>query len=41
MEKIKMLNVTKYIGDRKIIDIDNLSIQENQKVGIVGKKGAA
>lgn len=40
MEKIKMLNVTKYIGDRKIIDIDNLSIQENEKVGIVGKNGA-
>lgn len=40
MEKIKMLNVTKYIGDRKIIDIDNLIIQENEKVGIVGKNGA-
>ena len=41
MEKIKMLKVTKYIGDRKIIDIDNLIIQENEKVGIVGKNGAA
>ncbi len=40
MEKIKMLKVTKYIGDRKIIDIDNLIIQENEKVGIVGKNGA-
>lgn len=39
MEIIKISNTLKYIGDRKLLEIDNLIIQRGEKVGIVGKNG--
>ena len=38
MEKIKMLNVRKYIGDRKIIDIDNFVITHSLDSILIMKK---
>lgn len=40
MCKIKLSNVLKYYGDRKILNIDNLEVNENEKIGIVGKNGS-
>ena len=40
MCKIKLVNIIKYYGDRKILDIDNIEINENEKIGIVGKNGS-
>lgn len=40
MEKIKLVNIVKYYGDRKILDIPNLIINENERVGIVGINGS-
>lgn len=39
MERIRLSNITKYYGDRKIFEIPDLIIQDNQKIGIVGKNG--
>ena len=39
MEIIKISNTLKYIGDRKLLEIDNLIIQRGERVGIVGKNG--
>lgn len=39
MEIIKISNTLKYIGDRKLLEIDNLIIQRGEKIGIVGKNG--
>ena len=40
MERIRLSNITKNYGDRKIFEIPDLIIQDNQKIGIVGKNGA-
>ena len=40
MCKIKLLNVIKYFGDREILNIENIEINENEKVGIVGINGS-
>lgn len=40
MKLIKLDNIKKYYGDKLILDIDNLEIIENQRVGIVGENGA-
>ena len=40
MEKIILKNVIKYYGDRKIIDIDELKINQGEKIGIVGINGS-
>ena len=39
MERIRLSNITKNYGDRKIFEIPDLIIQDNQKIGIVGKNG--
>ena len=39
MEIIKISNTLKYIGNRKLLEINNLIIQRGEKVGIVGKNG--
>ena len=40
MEKIILRNVIKYYGERKIIDIDELKINQGEKIGIVGINGS-
>ena len=40
MEKIVLKNVIKYYGDRKIIDVDELKINQGEKIGIVGINGS-
>lgn len=40
MERLKLTNVTKSFGDRKLFEIPNLIIQDNEKIGIVGKNGS-
>lgn len=40
MCKIKLINIIKYFGDKKILDIDNIEINEKEKIGIVGKNGS-
>lgn len=40
MTLIKLDKVKKYYGDRLILDIDNLEINEGDKIGIVGENGA-
>ena len=40
MEKIILKDVIKYYGDRKIIDIEELKIYPNEKIGIVGINGS-
>ena len=39
MERIKLSNIIKNYGDRKIFEISDLVIQDKQKIGIVGKNG--
>ncbi len=39
MSKIKLINVSKSFGEKKLFEIDNLEILEGQKIGIVGKNG--
>ena len=39
MSKIKLINVSKSFGEKKLFVIDNLEILEGQKIGIVGKNG--
>lgn len=39
MERIRLSNITKNYGDRKIFEIPDLIIQDGQKIGIVGKNG--
>lgn len=40
MTLIKLDKVKKYYGDRLILDIDNLEINEGDRIGIVGENGA-
>ncbi|EES49160.1 ABC-F type ribosomal protection protein [Clostridium botulinum] len=40
MVLIKLDKVKKYYGDKLILDIDNLEILENDRIGIVGENGA-
>ncbi|WP_315081349.1 ABC-F type ribosomal protection protein CplR [uncultured Clostridium sp.] len=40
MVLIKLDKVRKYYGDKLILDIDNLEILENDRIGIVGENGA-
>ena len=40
MERINLTNITKTFGDRKLFEISNLIIQDNEKIGIVGKNGS-
>ena len=40
MERINLINITKTFGDRKLFEISNLIIQDNEKIGIVGKNGS-
>ena len=40
MEKIILRNVVKYYGDRKIVDINELKINQGEKIGIVGINGS-
>ena len=35
MERIRLSNITKNYGDRKIFEIPDLIIQDDQKIGIV------
>ncbi len=37
---LELKNISKYYGDRKILEIDDLKIYENEKVGIVGQNGS-
>ena len=37
---IELKNVSKYYGDKKIIEIKDLKIADNEKVGIVGQNGS-
>ena len=40
MERIILKNVVKYYGDRKIIDINELKINQGDRIGIVGINGS-
>ncbi len=40
MVSIKLDKVKKYYEDKLILDIDNLEIKENSRIGIVGENGA-
>ena len=40
MERIILKNVIKYYGDRKIIDINELKINQGDRIGIVGINGS-
>lgn len=40
MEKIKLKNITKTFGDREILHLKELVIQEKEKIGIVGRNGS-
>lgn len=40
MTLIKLDKIKKYYGDRLILDIDNLEINEGDKIGVVGENGA-
>ena len=37
---LELKNISKYYGDRKILEIDNLKIYESEKIGIVGQNGS-
>lgn len=37
---LELKNISKYYGDRKILEIDDLKIYENEKIGIVGQNGS-
>ena len=37
---IELKNVIKNFGERKILEIENLKIEENEKVGIIGQNGS-
>ena len=37
---LELKNISKYYGDRKLLEIDNLKIYENEKIGIVGQNGS-
>lgn len=37
---IKIRNLTYYIGERLLLEIPNLTIPSNSKIGIVGKNGS-
>ncbi|HAN09536.1 MAG TPA: hypothetical protein DCP90_02870, partial [Clostridiales bacterium] len=40
MKNINIRNLKKHYGDRLILDIPNLNIASEDKIGIVGKNGA-
>lgn len=37
---IKLKDISKYYGDKKILEFKNIEIQENEKIGIVGINGS-
>lgn len=37
---LELKNISKHYGDRKILEIENLKIYENEKIGIVGQNGS-
>lgn len=37
---LELKNITKYYGDKKVLEIEHLKIYENEKVGIVGQNGS-
>ena len=37
---LELKNISKYYGDRKLLEIDDLKIYENEKIGIVGQNGS-
>lgn len=37
---LELKNITKYYGDRKVLETEHLKIYENEKVGIVGQNGS-
>ena len=37
---LELNNISKFYGDKKILEIENLKIYENEKIGIVGQNGA-
>ena len=37
---IKLRDISKYYGDKKILEFKNIEIQENEKIGIVGINGS-
>ena len=37
---LELNNISKYYGDKKILEIENLKIYENEKIGIVGQNGS-
>lgn len=40
MQLINLKNIKKFYGDRKIFEIEDLSIFENDRIGIVGVNGS-
>ena len=37
---LELKHISKYYGDKKILEIENLKIYENEKIGIVGQNGS-
>ena len=37
---LELKNISKYYGDRKLLEIDDLKIYEDEKIGIVGQNGS-
>ena len=37
---LELKNISKYYGDKKILEIENLKIYEKEKIGIVGQNGS-
>ena len=37
---LELKNISKYYGDRKILEIEDLKVYENEKIGIVGQNGS-
>ena len=37
---LELNNISKYYGDKKIFEIENMKIYENEKIGIVGQNGS-
>ena len=37
---IELKNIEKFYGEKEILKIDNLKIEENEKVGIIGRNGS-
>lgn len=37
---LELKNISKYYGDKKILEIEDLKVYENEKIGIVGQNGS-